>query len=149
MMPNHKACIGLTYPDLLSSTNQIQLQRCRNTSVNGAAAFWLSINIPTDHHQKNHLQKPTWLRTFNTKGKSYASTGLRIVTILHFETRLSSMPVWIYVDRATSDLKSFYFSGGYFGQKSMLKAIIFSGMKRLINPMVWCAGSKIKNDTRE
>lgn len=55
-------------PDLLSSTNQIQLQRGVGTSVNGAAAFGASINILTDHlSEKPFAETNLSYGTFNTK----------------------------------------------------------------------------------
>ena len=99
-------------PDLLSSTNQIQLQRGVGTSVNGAAAFGASINILTDHlSEKPFAETNLSYGTFNTKKVNLiAGTGL-LNNHFAFETRLSSIQSDGYVDRATSDLKSFYFSG--------------------------------------
>ena len=45
----------------------------------------------------------------------------------NFEGRLSKLTSDGYIDRSTSDLSSYYVSAGYFGERSMLKAIAFSG----------------------
>ena len=136
-------------PDLLSSTNQIQLQRGVGTSVNGAAAFGASINILTDHlSEKPFAETNLSYGTFNTKKVNLiAGTGL-LNNRFAFETRLSSIQSDGYVDRATSDLKSFYFSGGYFGQKSMLKAIMFSGIEKTYQSWYGVPESRYKNDTQ-
>ena len=47
-----------------------------------------------------------------------------------FDGRLSSITSDGYIDRASSDLKSSYFSGGYYGETQSLKAIIFTGHER-------------------
>src|SRR5690606_15074157 len=47
-----------------------------------------------------------------------------------FNARLSRISSDGYIDRATSDLKSFYFDAGYYGQKHHLKATVFSGKEK-------------------
>lgn len=134
-------------PDLLSSTNQIQVQRGVGTSVNGAGSFGASINILTDHlSEQPYAETNLSYGTFNTKKVNLlAGTGL-LKNSFAFETRLSSVKSDGYVDRATSDLKSFYFSGGYFGKKSMLKAVIFSGIEKTYQSWYGVPESRYKND---
>jgi iron complex outermembrane receptor protein len=134
-------------PDLLSSTNQIQVQRGVGTSVNGAGSFGASINILTDHlSEQPYAETNLSYGTFNTKKVNLlAGTGL-LKNSFAFETRLSSIKSDGYVDRATSDLKSFYFSGGYFGKKSMLKAVIFSGIEKTYQSWYGVPESRYKND---
>ena len=47
-----------------------------------------------------------------------------------FDGRLSRIASDGYIDRSSSDLKSIYLQGGYFGEEESLKAIIFSGNER-------------------
>ncbi len=115
-------------PDFASSTNNIQIQRGVGTSVNGAGAFGGSINLNTNKiHEKAYGTIATSIGSFNTQKLSIqGGTGL-INDRFFFDGRLSSIQSDGYVDRATSDLKSFYASGGFLGKKNALYVNVFSG----------------------
>ncbi len=117
-------------PDLASSVDNIQVQRGIGTSTNGAGAFGGSVNVQTSKLSTE---------PFATVNSSYGSFNtikntVQFGTGLHnrfaFEGRLSKITSDGFVDRATSDLKSFYLSGGYYGSKSTLRAIIISGKEK-------------------
>ncbi len=117
-------------PDLASTVDNIQVQRGIGTSTNGAGAFGGSVNIQTSKLS---------LEPFASVNSSYGSFNtikntVQFGTGLHnkfaFEGRLSKITSDGFVDRATSDLKSFYLSGGYYGSKSSLRAIIMSGKEK-------------------
>jgi len=118
-------------PDFASSIGSIQIQRGVGTSTNGAAAFGASVNLKTDG-----LNKEAYAITNNSVG-SFATlknniefgTGL-IKDKFAFDGRLSKISSDGYIDRASSDLKSLYLQGAYFGKNSVLKAIVFSGHER-------------------
>ena len=118
-------------PDFASSIGSIQIQRGVGTSTNGAAAFGASVNLKTDG-----LNKEAYAVTNNSVG-SFATlknniefgTGL-IKDKFAFDGRLSKISSDGYIDRASSDLKSLYLQGAYFGKNSVLKAIVFSGHER-------------------
>ena len=44
-----------------------------------------------------------------------------------FESRLSKIASDGYIDRAESDLQSYFLSGGYYGKKTIVKALVFGG----------------------
>ena len=115
-------------PDFASSTNRIQIQRGVGTSVNGAGAFGGSINLNTNQiHEKAYGSIAASIGSFNTQKLSLkAGTGL-INDRFFFDGRLSTIQSDGYVDRATSDLKSFYVSGGFLGKKNSLYVNVFSG----------------------
>jgi iron complex outermembrane receptor protein len=118
-------------PDFASSIENIQIQRGIGTSTNGAGAFGGSVNIqssalsvePFAKMNSSYGSFNTWKNTVNF------GTGL-LKNKFAFEGRLSKITSDGYIDRATSDLKSFYFSGGYYETKSSLKGIIFSGKEK-------------------
>ena len=118
-------------PDFASSIGSIQIQRGVGTSTNGSAAFGASVNLKTDG-----LNKEAYAITNNSVG-SFATlknniefgTGL-IKDKFAFDGRLSKISSDGYIDRASSDLKSLYLQGAYFGKNSVLKAIVFSGHER-------------------
>lgn len=115
-------------PDLASSINSVQVQRGAGTSTNGAGAFGGSINIqtasPSDSAFVSSLNSAGSFNTFRNT-ISFGSGLLK--NKWNFTGRLSKISSDGYVDRATSDLKSFFVSGGYFGERVMLKFNVFSG----------------------
>lgn len=115
-------------PDFASSVDDIQIQRGVGTSTNGAAAFGASINMQTlKLNAKPYAEISNSYGSFNTlKHTVSLGTGL-LEGKWAVDGRLSKLSTDGYVDRAFSDLKSFYISGSYYGKKSMLKLNVFSG----------------------
>ena len=118
-------------PDFASSVNNIQVQRGVGTSSNGASAFGASINMET-----NTLNKEAYgtidnsLGSFNTsKNTVKAGTGL-INGKFTIDTRLSLIKSDGYVNRSGSNLQSYYLSGSWLGEKSILRATLFSGKEK-------------------
>jgi iron complex outermembrane recepter protein len=118
-------------PDIASSTDNIQIQRGVGTSTNGAAAFGASINMQTSTLKRDPYATITnGFGSFNTwRHTLEAGTGL-IADRFSVDARLSKIASDGYIDRATSDLKSFYVSGAYHGKKSLLRLNVFSGKER-------------------
>ena len=116
-------------PDLSSSANDIQIQRGIGTSTNGAGAFGASINLNTMSSSTNkpYAEVSNSYGSFNTFKHTFKLGSGMIDGKWNFEGRLSKLTSDGYIDRATSDLSSYYVSAGYFGERSMLKAIAFSG----------------------
>jgi iron complex outermembrane recepter protein len=115
-------------PDLASSVSSVQVQRGAGTSTNGAGAFGGSINIqtasPSDSAFVSSLNSAG---SFNTFRNTVAFGSGLLKNKWNFNGRLSRITSDGYVDRATSDLKSFFVSGGYFGDRMMVKFNVFSG----------------------
>ncbi|NEM99514.1 TonB-dependent receptor [Pontibacter burrus] len=118
-------------PDFASSVEDIQIQRGVGTSTNGAGAFGASINIQTQHvRPEPYAETSHSYGSFDTwKNNLRFGTGL-INGKFAFDGRLSQIKSDGYIDRAFSDLKSLYFSGGYYGDKTMLKFVTFSGKEK-------------------
>ena len=118
-------------PDLASSTSDIQIQRGLGTSSNGAGAFGASINVSTLESNPNAYGViSNSFGSFNTIRNSIQfGTGL-INNKFVFDGRLSNIQSEGYIDRAASDLKSYYLSGSYVGEKSLIKAVTFSGQEK-------------------
>ena len=136
-------------PDFLSSTNNIQVQRGVGTSVNGAGAFGASINMQTNQlNEKAYAQINNSIGSFNTiKNTIAAGTGL-INNHFTFDARASRINSDGYIDRAKSNLNSFYIAGGYYGKKTSLKAIIFSGWEKTYQAWNYVLEDSIKNGNR-
>ena len=117
-------------PDLASSTDNIQIQRGVGTSTNGAGAFGATINFQTTIlNREPYAEVNSSYGSFNTsKNTINFGTGL-IDKKFAIDARLSKIWSDGYIDRAFSDLKSFYVSGTMYGVNSILKLIIFSGVE--------------------
>jgi iron complex outermembrane receptor protein len=117
-------------PDLASSVHNIQLQRGLGTSGNGAAAFGASLNIQTTAlNKKPYANISNGYGSFNTwKHTVSAGSGL-LANRFSLDARLSKVSSDGYIDRAAADLKSFYVSGAFHGNKSLLRLNIFSGVE--------------------
>ena len=118
-------------PDFASSVDNIQVQRGVGTSTNGAAAFGASINIQTTTlNYEPYADISNAYGSFNTwRNTVSVGTGL-IKEKFSVDARLSNITSDGWVDRAFSDLKSFYVSAGYYGKKSILKLNVFAGKEQ-------------------
>lgn len=118
-------------PDLASSVENIQVQRGVGTSTNGAAAFGASLNIQTAQlNEKPYAEISNSYGSFNTwKHTIKAGSGL-LANHFTVDARLSKLSSDGYMDRATSDLKSYYISAGYYGKSTMLRFVNFSGKEK-------------------
>ncbi|WP_338407387.1 TonB-dependent receptor [uncultured Flavobacterium sp.] len=118
-------------PDFASSVESLQLQRGVGTSTNGAGAFGASLNMLTDSYADNSTGEiSNSLGSFNSKKNTVKfSTGLMNN---HFEIagRLSALKSDGYVDRASSDLKSYFLQGTYVGKTTLIKALAFGGKEK-------------------
>jgi iron complex outermembrane receptor protein len=118
-------------PDFASSVDNIQIQRGVGTSTNGAAAFGGSINIQTNQLiDTAYANLGLTYGSFNTwRQNATFGTGL-LENGWAFDGRLSSITSDGYIDRASSDLKGYAFSGSRYGKKSILRFNIFSGREK-------------------
>jgi iron complex outermembrane receptor protein len=118
-------------PDFASSLESVQLQRGVGTSTNGAGAFGASLNMLTDSYSNEASGEiSSSFGSFNTnKNTVKFSTGLMND---HFEIagRLSDLQSDGYIDRAKSDLKSYFLQGTYVGKTTLIKALAFGGTEK-------------------
>jgi len=117
-------------PDLASSTDNIQVQRGVGTSTNGAAAFGATINLQTTTLNKEPFAE--YSSTAGSYGTMKNSVGVGTGLLkgkFSFDARISKVSSDGFIDRASSDLKSFFVSGGYFTANTILKVNVFSGLE--------------------
>lgn len=115
-------------PDFASSTESLQLQRGVGTSTNGAGAFGASLNLLTDGFSEDaYGQVSSSIGSFNTLRHNIKfSTGLMNDRV-EISGRLSKINSDGYVDRATSDLDSYFLQGAYKDDNTLIKALLFGG----------------------
>lgn len=117
-------------PDFASSTDDIQIQRGVGTSTNGAGAFGGTINLNTTKLKKEtYAQISGTVGSFNTRrAKVQFGSGL-LNNRFTLDGRLSKITSEGYIDRGSADLESFYLSGAYVGERSLLRFNVFSGQE--------------------
>ena len=136
-------------PDLASSIENLQIQRGVGSSTNGAAAFGASLNIKSQDISKSAFGSiDNSFGSFNTwKTTIKAGTGL-INNKFSLETRLSRIVSDGFIDRASSNLRSYYLAGSYVGEKSVLKAILFSGKEITYQSWYGTPESRVNGDVQ-
>jgi len=118
-------------PDLVSSVENIQVQRGVGTSTNGAGAFGASVNILT----KSGTAEPyagiiSSFGSFNTfRTGAEAATGL-LNNKFSFRMRVSEVKSDGYIMRTGSDNKSLFLSAGWRTSNSILKTNIILGREK-------------------
>jgi len=115
-------------PDFASSTESLQLQRGVGTSTNGAGAFGASLNLLTDgFSQDAYGQISTSIGSYGTlRNNLKFSTGL-LNDHVEISGRLSKIKSDGYIDRARSDLESYFLQAAYKDDNTLIKALMFGG----------------------
>lgn len=115
-------------PDFASSTESLQLQRGVGTSTNGAGAFGASLNLLTDTVSEEAFgQISSSFGSFNTlRNNIKFSTGL-LNDRVEVAGRLSRIKSDGYIDRASSDLESYFLQTAFKDDNTLLKALLFGG----------------------
>ena len=115
-------------PDFASSTESVQLQRGVGTSTNGAGAFGASLNILTDGvSEEAYGQISSSVGSYNTlRNNLKFSTGL-LNQQFEISGRLSRITSDGYIDRASSELDSYFLQGTFKDGKTLIKALLFGG----------------------
>ena len=118
-------------PDFASSIENLQLQRGVGTSTNGSGSFGASLNILSDGVSDNAFSEIGIAGgSFNSQKYNVKfSTGLLND---HFEVsgRLSKITSDGYIDRASSDLKSYFLQGAFINDNTLIKALVFGGKEK-------------------
>jgi len=115
-------------PDFISSTSSVQVQRGVGTSTNGAGAFGATINLSTiEANPETFGEINASLGSFNTRKANVRFGSGLLNDRFILEGRLSRINSDGYIDRARSDLESFYLAGTYIGESSSLSVNVFSG----------------------
>jgi iron complex outermembrane recepter protein len=132
-------------PDFASSVNRIQVQRGVGTSTNGAGAFGATLNFSTNEvNRKAYADINNSYGSFNTwKNTIKAGTGL-LGNHFTIDARASNVSSDGYIDRASTDLKSLYFSAAYLSEKNDLRLNVLSGKEKTYQAWYGVAESDLK-----
>ena len=134
-------------PDLASSLNSLQIQRGVGTSSNGAGAFGATMNLLTNEtNEKAYAELNNSAGSFNTfKNTLRAGTGL-LNEHFTFDARLSRISSDGFVDRASSNMQSFFVSGAYLSGTSSLRLNVFSGKEKTYQSWYGIPEFKLETD---
>jgi len=115
-------------PDFASSVDNIQIQRGVGTSTNGAGAFGASINIQTTGRRDTaYMELNNSAGSYGTvKNSINMGTGL-IDGKFSFDGRLSRIYSDGFIDRASSNLQSYFVSGAFYGKTTQIRFNTFGG----------------------
>ena len=115
-------------PDIASSVEEFQLQRGVGTSTNGSAAFGASLNLETAARSaKPFVEISSSLGSFSSSKNSFQFSTGELNDRFTFSGRLSQIQSEGYVDRASSNLKSYFFQGTYQDENTLVKGLAFGG----------------------
>lgn len=136
-------------PDLVSSVNNIQVQRGVGASSNGAGAFGATINFQTNQlNEKSYAKAISTAGSYNTfRNTLAAGTGL-LNNHFTLDARASNITSNGYIDRASSKLQSYYLAAGWYGKKAVWKLINFMGQEKTYQAWNYVLEDSIKNGNR-
>ena len=129
--PESQGVWWVNMPDFASSLNSMQIQRGVGTSTNGAGAFGGSINMQTN--ELNAIPYGELNLSSGSFGTARANVKFGTGTVakgFSMDGRLSKIKSDGYIERASSDLESYYFSGAYHSKKASIRLITFGGHER-------------------
>lgn len=118
-------------PDFSSSLQDIQIQRGVGTSTNGAAAFGGSLNMKTENLAiVPYAELHGSYGAFNTSKLTVKAGSGLLRDRWAFDARLSTIQSDGFIDRASTDLSSYFVQGGYFGKYTVIKLLSFGGKEQ-------------------
>ena len=148
--PESMGTFWVNLPDFTSSLQSLQLQRGIGTSTNGSGAFGASINILTDNiSQTPYAEISSSFGSFNTRKNTIKFSTGKINDVFEFSGRFSKIDSDGYVDRAFSDLKSYFIQGTYLKGSTLIKAISFSGHEKTYQSWYGLTMDQLKENRRQ
>ncbi|CAL2104041.1 Iron complex outermembrane receptor protein [Tenacibaculum sp. 190130A14a] len=136
--------------DFASSTQSLQLQRGVGTSTNGSGAFGASLNILTDAvSEEAGGEISNSFGSFGTRKHTVKFTTGKLNDHFEFAGRLSNIYSDGYVDRAFTDLKSYFLQGSYTDENTLIKALVFGGKEQTYQAWFGLTADQLKEDRRQ
>ena len=129
--PESHGTYWVNLPDFTSSIESLQVQRGVGTSTNGSGAFGASINILTDAISENAFSEiSNSVGSYNTRKHTVKFSTGKINNSFELSGRLSKIDSDGYIDRAFSDLKSYFLQGSYVQGSTLVKVLAFGGHEK-------------------
>ncbi len=129
--PESQGVFWVNLPDFAGSADNISIQRGVGSSTNGPGAFGATLGINTlDFGDDPYAEISNSVGSFNTfRHRVGFGTG-RMDNGFAIEGRLSQITSDGYVDRASSELRSYYMAGSYAADRFEIKGVVFGGQER-------------------
>ncbi len=145
--PESQGVFWVNLPDFATSADRIQIQRGVGTSTNGAGAFGGSVSVNNmSIDSKSYAQIMSGVGSFNTFRNSVSFGTGKINDTWSMEGRLSQITSDGYIDRASSDLKSYFLAGEWNPGKFYVKGVVFGGKERTYQSWYGTPESRIEGD---
>lgn len=139
--PESHRVYWVNMPDLASSLRDVQIQRGVGTSTNGAGAFGASINMVTDASSEDpYAELSGSYGMYNTNRQTLRVGSGLLGNHWSVDARLSHMGSDGYIDRASSQLWSYFGQAAYQSYNTSLRLVAFGGKERTY--MAWDYASK-------
>lgn len=136
-------------PDFASSVESLQLQRGVGTSTNGSGAFGASLNVLTDKvYEEASGEISNSFGSFKTRKHTVKFSTGKLNDHFELAGRLSTIKSDGYIDRAFSDLKSYFLQGTYVGKTTFIKALVFGGTQTTYQAWNGIDKETLKTDRR-
>ncbi|WP_289764561.1 TonB-dependent receptor [uncultured Duncaniella sp.] len=128
-------------PDLASSLRDVQIQRGAGTSTNGAGAFGASVNMVTDAPSEDaYAELSGAYGAYNTNRETFRVGSGLVGNHWSFDARLSHLGSDGYIERASSELWSYFGQAAYSSYNTTVRLLAFGGKERTY--MAWDYASK-------
>jgi len=148
--PESHGTFWVNLSDFASSTENLQLQRGVGTSTNGSGAFGASLNILTDAVSEEAFgEVSNSFGSFNTRKHTVKFSTGKINDHIEIAGRLSNISSDGYVDRAFTDLKSYYLQGSYTDKNTLIKAVTFGGKEQTYQAWAGLTADQLAEDRRQ
>jgi iron complex outermembrane receptor protein len=145
--PESQGTFWVNLGDFASSVESLQLQRGVGTSTNGSGAFGASLNILTDGISKESgAEISNSFGSFGTQKNTIKFTTGLLNNHFEFSGRLSKIYSDGYVDRAFTNLKSYFLQGSYVDDNTVIKAITFGGKEKTYQSWYGLTKSQLQED---
>ena len=134
-------------PDFASSLESIQIQRGVGSSTIGTGAFGGAVVLNTFSHQINpSIEANVGGGSFDTRRYNLKLNSGLIGKHYNIDFRISGISSDGYIDRASTDMRSWYLSASRVTDKSSLRFISFAGNERTYQAWWGVPEAKIKGD---
>lgn len=131
--------------DFASSTKSLQIQRGVGTSTNGSGAFGATLNMQTESvGQDAYAQVDASAGSYGTHKETVRFSSGLLKDHWGVQGRLSNIHSDGYLDRARTDLQSYFVQAGYFSDKTVVKLVNFSGQEETYH--AWNYTSKYEQE---
>ena len=148
--PESHGTFWVNLGDFASSTENLQIQRGVGTSTNGSGAFGASLNILTDAiSEKPGGELSNSLGSFGSRKHTIKFTTGTIDEHFEVSGRFSKIYSDGYVDRAFTDLKSYFIQASYTDKNTLIKSIIFGGAERTYQSWFGLDPQQLEEDRRQ